>query len=261
MEVKQEVSDKTFQAEIYCNDVDDDPLDICKIKIKEEPLRESTHDTFDYVDLKDDIKTELKQEEHKLPSSQERHTNPSCFPPANALENMKTISVLTCNKEEHMSQPVQENVLKCDVCGQCDFVNRSSFIKHMKIHTGEKPYKCEICFKKFTKTSVLKIHMRVHTGEKPYKCEICFRQFSNGSNLKKHLRVHTGENVRLHTGETPYKCEICFKQFAERRNLNEHINVHTGEKPFKCEICFRQFGQKGSLNRHTRMHSRDALQV
>ncbi|XP_050503534.1 trypsin-1-like isoform X1 [Diabrotica virgifera virgifera] len=78
MEVKQEVSDKTFQAEIYCNDVDDDPLDICKIKIKEEPLRESTHDTFDYVDLKDDIKTELKQEEHKLPSSQERHTNPSC---------------------------------------------------------------------------------------------------------------------------------------------------------------------------------------
>ncbi|XP_035316315.1 zinc finger protein 54 isoform X1 [Cricetulus griseus] len=40
-----------------------------------------------------------------------------------------------------------------------------------KIHTGKKPYKCNICDKSFTQCSNLKAHQRIHTGEKPYKCE------------------------------------------------------------------------------------------
>ena len=66
------------------------------------------------------------------------------------------------------------------------------------MHTGEKPYECDICKKKFKQSSELTSHRRVHTGEKPYACEICKKMFSKNSNLTKHKRLHTGEYVKKH---------------------------------------------------------------
>ncbi|NXN91402.1 Z354C protein, partial [Rhinopomastus cyanomelas] len=36
------------------------------------------------------------------------------------------------------------------------------------IHTGEKLYQCEACDKSFTTRSILNRHLRIHTGERPY---------------------------------------------------------------------------------------------
>ncbi|XP_072399598.1 uncharacterized protein [Diabrotica undecimpunctata] len=62
-EVKQEVGDMACKREID-NEVDEVLQDTFKIEIKEEPTRESTNDTFDYLDVKKcPIKAEIKQDD------------------------------------------------------------------------------------------------------------------------------------------------------------------------------------------------------
>ncbi|MPC44105.1 Zinc finger protein 39 [Portunus trituberculatus] len=62
---------------------------------------------------------------------------------------------------------------------------------------------CEVCHKIFRKPSHLRHHQYTHTGERPYPCPQCGRRFSEAGSLRRHMTSHIRAHISLSHPVTP----------------------------------------------------------
>jgi len=139
-------------------------------------------------------------------------------------------------------------------------------------HATEKPYKCEICEKTFTRKSTLKDHTylyhqpaaevaesctQCHQKIRPdeegphqcsgFKCPYCTRYLKTQPNLDSHV-----ENC--HTLPR-HQCSCCFKVFTRAAGLKNHMLTHENKRKFQCCSCTFSSNTQAQLKRHEKIHS------
>ncbi|XP_039092817.1 transcriptional repressor CTCFL [Hyaena hyaena] len=163
-----------------------------------------------------------------------------------------------------------KQTFRCDIC-MFTSSRISSFNRHMKTHSTEKPHTCHLCLKAFRTVTLLRNHINTHTGTRPYKCGDCVMAFVTSGELVRHRRYkHTHEkpfkcsmckyasveasklkrHIRSHTGERPFRCSLCSYASKDTYKLKRHMRTHSGEKPYECHVCHTRFTQSGTMKIH-----------
>ena len=164
---------------------------------------------------------------------------------------------------------------QCTVCSK-KFILWDRLRDHMRIHTGEIPFKCTLCPKTFSMESALHSHMRMHTGDR-LECRFCPATFFHKTTLNRHERRHIDKvglfkctvceqsfsetsELKFHQKEAhpdldQYKCTVCFQTFKSSNHLRDHMATHTEDRPFKCTNCPQTFHSESMLTLHMREHT------
>uniref|UniRef100_UPI00358DE9D7 zinc finger Y-chromosomal protein 1-like n=1 Tax=Myxine glutinosa TaxID=7769 RepID=UPI00358DE9D7 len=159
----------------------------------------------------------------------------------------------------------------CQHCGK-GFRHPSELRKHVRSHSGERPYACDLCTYRSAQAYNLQMHIRARHRHQPnFRCTVCGVAFSCLSELRRHVVLHGAEReyhcphcthrssnsfdlkrhiVSIHTRNFPHRCQVCDKGFHRPSELTKHMGTHRGRRSHNCRHCDFHSTDPFALSRH-----------
>ena len=102
---------------------------------------------------------------------------------------------------------------------------------HIEVYPFKRPelekdsngyYNCSECNHKTKNSGNIEVHYRGHTGEKPFGCKLCKKRFTSKHACLQHIRGHD-DRYKL-------KCSICDAKFMDSKTILRHVErLHNGK--------------------------------
>jgi len=184
--------------------------------------------------------TGIKQPRKKYIPKTKSFTCPMCF---------KVFSTKTVLKK-HISD--HNKIVKCKFCEKL-FGCQSSLKTHIRdYHENPEGYICNICGKKCTQRSCLKVHMKTHDPNRArdLKCSQCDFATDNKKSFQSHLNFHKRRNAKIAAMNNPHKCTKCPAVLKSRKAWNSHMFTAHPKNLFECDICGKKIKTKHGMMTH-----------
>lgn len=256
-----------------------------------EPEREETNETSQVAVLKSPNSAYLKQNKNKKGQNTSKIKQLQCNVCSKNFSQQEGLN-------KHTHQHPNELPFQCRICFQrfieidqiraheslctikrfecylCRFTTLHShlnrFLVHFRKHTGDKPFSCKICAKKFSSKRMQNFHMKYHPNEILSKCSFCQRKFANETQAKMHIAdcalrrrmecyickstftyiSSLKRHMPQHTGATKFNCKFCQMGYVRKEYLDLHMKTHARELPFNCVICKSRFAEQSEIDKH-----------
>ena len=154
---------------------------------------------------------------------------------------------LTRHKQIH-----EDVIVDCEFC-DLKFVGQYLYSRHLR-RKHQSTHTCKDCGRTFGHKSLFDIHVRTHSGERPFVCELCGASYPIQGSLTHHMKASHSNWHKERKKEK--QCDRCQRCFYTNHSLNFHIRtVHENIKDFHCSECGNSYKGSTQLKRHMETHA------